>query len=68
MRSHLGIPIRLGGHIVAGIGFASFTKRQAWVDSLITRLMLLGEVFALALARKRADENLAAAIAEIKRL
>ena len=29
---------------------------------------LLGEVFALALARKRAEENLAAALAEIKRL
>jgi len=60
---HLRIPIRVGGHIVAGIGFASFTKRQAWVDSLIIRLKLLGEVFALALARKRAEENLAAALA-----
>ena len=68
LRSHLGIPIRVGGHIIAGIGFASFTKRQAWVDSLITRLKLLGEVFALALARKRAEENLAAALAEIERL
>jgi GAF domain-containing protein len=68
LRSHLGIPIRVGGHIIAGIGFASFTKTQAWVDSLITRLKLLGEVFALALARKRAEENLAAALAEIKRL
>jgi GAF domain-containing protein len=68
LRSHLGIPIRVGGHIVAGIGFASFTKRQAWVDSLITRLKLLGEVFALALARKHAEENLAAALAEIERL
>lgn len=68
LRSHLGIPIRVGGHIIAGIGFASFTKRQAWVGSFITRLKLLGEVFALALARKRAEEKLAAAFAEIKRL
>ena len=68
LRSHLGIPIRVGGHVIGGIGFASFTKKQAWVDSLITRLKLLGEVFVLALARKRADENLTAALAEIKRL
>jgi GAF domain-containing protein len=68
LRSHLGIPIRVGGHIIAAIGFASFTKRQEWVKSVITRLKLLGEVFALALARKRAEENLAAALAEIKRL
>jgi DNA-binding CsgD family transcriptional regulator len=66
LRSHLGIPIRVGGHIIAAIGFASFTKRQEWVKSVITRLKLLGEVFVL--ARKRADENLAAALAEIKRL
>jgi DNA-binding CsgD family transcriptional regulator len=68
LRSHLGIPIRVGGRIIAVIGFASFTKKQAWVKGLIARLKLLGEVFVLALARKRADENLAAALAEIKRL
>ena len=66
LRSHLGIPIRVGGRIIAGIGFASFTKKQAWVDSLIIRLKLLGEVFALALARKRTEEQLAAALDEIK--
>jgi GAF domain-containing protein len=60
LRSHLGIPIRVGGHIIAGIGFASFAKKQTWVKGLIARLKLLGEVFVLALARKRADENLAA--------
>jgi DNA-binding CsgD family transcriptional regulator len=68
LRSHLGIPIRVGGHIMAGIGFASFTKRHDWVKSLIIRLKLLGEVFVLALARKRAEENLATALDEIKRL
>jgi GAF domain-containing protein len=67
LRSHLGIPIRVGGRVIAGIGFASFTKRQAWIDSLIIRLKLLGEVFALALARKRTEEQLAAALEEIKR-
>jgi GAF domain-containing protein len=67
LRSHLGIPIRVGGRIIGGIGFASFTKRQAWVDSLIIRLKLLGEVFALALARKRTEEQHAAALEEIKR-
>ena len=68
LRSHLGIPIRVGGHIIAGIGFASFTKQRTWVKGLIARLKLLGEVFVLSLARKRADENLATALAEIKRL
>jgi DNA-binding CsgD family transcriptional regulator/GAF domain-containing protein len=68
LHSHLGIPIRVGGRIIAGIGFASFTKKQEWVGSLIRRLKLLGEIFALALARKRGDENLTAALAEIVQL
>jgi DNA-binding CsgD family transcriptional regulator len=68
MRSHLGIPVRVGGHIVGGIGFASFKKTQAWAKPLITRVQLLGQVFTLALARKHANENLAAALAEIERL
>jgi len=68
LRSHLGIPIRVGGQIIAGVGFASFTKHHEWVKSLITRLKLLGEVFVLALARKRSQENLVAALAEIQRL
>ena len=51
LRSHLGIPIRVGGRIIAVIGFASFTERQVWVECLIARLKLLGEVFVLSLAR-----------------
>jgi DNA-binding CsgD family transcriptional regulator len=58
----------VGGKIIASIGFASFTKKQEWVGSLIRRLKLLGEIFALALARKRGDENLAAALAEVVHL
>ena len=39
------------------IGFGSFRHYRAWPDALVRRLRLLGDVFANAVARKRAEEN-----------
>src|SRR5450755_272211 len=66
--SHLAIPLRIGGRILGAIAFSAFRKTRAWPDDLITRLKLVGEVFAQALARKREQERLLAAMAEIKAL
>jgi DNA-binding CsgD family transcriptional regulator len=68
LRSKLGIPLRVGGRFVANIGFAAFSTTQTWPDHLIVKLKLLGEAFALALARKRAEEKLTHALAEIEQL
>jgi formate hydrogenlyase transcriptional activator len=62
----LSIPLRIGGRIVGAIAFAAFRETRAWPDDLITRLKLVGEVFAQAIARKREQEKLVAALAEIK--
>jgi formate hydrogenlyase transcriptional activator len=64
--SHLAIPLRIGGHIIGAIAFSAFRETRAWPDDLIARLKLVGEVFAQALARKRDQEKLLAAMAEIK--
>jgi GAF domain-containing protein len=66
--SHIGIPLGVGGNIVGAIGFASFTNARTWPDNFIVRLKLLGEVFALAYARKRVAEELMAALEEIARV
>jgi GAF domain-containing protein len=68
LRSQLGIPLGVGGRIVAGIGFSAFRTTRTWPDHHIIKLKLLGEVLALALARKRAEENLTKALEEIERL
>jgi formate hydrogenlyase transcriptional activator len=68
LRSQLGIPLRVGGHIVGGIAFGAFRETRAWDGDLIARIKLLGEVFAQALARRRAQEKLVTALAEIERL
>jgi formate hydrogenlyase transcriptional activator len=68
LHSHLSIPLRIGGRIVGVIAFAALKETRAWPDDLIARLKLVGEVFAHAVARKREQEKLVAAVAEIKSL
>jgi formate hydrogenlyase transcriptional activator len=68
LRSQIGIPLSVGGRIVGAIGFASFNSSREWPTDLILRLKLFGKVFVQALARRREDEKLAMAMAEIKRL
>jgi formate hydrogenlyase transcriptional activator len=66
--SYLAIPFRIGGRIVGAIAFSARLETRAWPDDFLTRLTLVGEVFAQAIARKREQEKLAAATAEIKAL
>ncbi|THD61922.1 MAG: GAF domain-containing protein [Bradyrhizobium sp.] len=66
--SHLSIPLRIGGRIVGVITFGAVCATRVWPEGLVTRLKLVGEVFAQALARKREQEKLVAAVAEIKLL
>jgi len=66
LRSHLSIPFRIGGRIIGAIAFAAFRETRAWPDDLIARLTLVGEVFAHAVARRREQEKLLGALAEIK--
>jgi two-component system, NarL family, sensor kinase len=60
LKSNLAIPLRVEGTVVGGIGFASFRGYRDWPNDLIQRLRLIGEIFANAVARKRADEALQA--------
>ena len=55
MRSNLSLPLRVGGEVIV-YRFGAFREARTWPD-LIVRLKLMGEVFAQALARKRADEE-----------
>jgi formate hydrogenlyase transcriptional activator len=68
LHSHLSIPFRIGGRVIGAIAFASFTETRSWPDDLIARIKLVGEVFAHAIARKREQEKLKAALSEIKLL
>jgi formate hydrogenlyase transcriptional activator len=68
LHSHLSIPLRVGGRIIGAIAFAAFRETRTWPDDLIARIRLVGEVFAHSIARKREQEKLLAAMAEIRLL
>ena len=68
MKAHLGLPLTVGGRTVAMVGFDAYHAPRQWPHDLIVRLKLVGEVFAQALARSRAELKLASALSEIRRL
>ena len=68
LRSHIGIPMIVGGRITGAIGFSAFHRARAWPAELVARLTILGGVFAELIARSRRDVELVAALAEIGRL
>ena len=68
IKSILFIPAWVGGVVVGSITFVSYGAEVQWPDELIQRLQLLWEIFTNALERKRADQKIQDALAEIKRL
>ena len=58
MRSHLSIPLRVGGRLFGAIGFAAFRDTRAWPAELVGRIKTVGEVLAAALARTRVEAEL----------
>lgn len=68
MKTHASIPLRINGRVFGMIAFASFREARRWPVDLIDRIRLIGEIIAQALERKRADEKLGTALAEVKSL
>ena len=57
-KSNLTIPLSAGGEPPIGaLGFTTRAERE-WPDALIKRLQLVAQIFANALARRRADQAL----------
>ena len=59
VKSNLTIPLSVGGEPPVGaLGFNTLRAERDWPGALVKRLQLVAQVFANALARKRADEAL----------
>ena len=58
IRSLLGIPLVAGEQVLGSLGLASTSARRSWPEGLIQRCRLMADVFASALARKRAEDAL----------
>ena len=55
LRSHLSIPLRIGGRVVGALSFGGLRRAQTWPAEIVTRLKIIGEIFAGAIARARAE-------------
>ena len=58
VKSNLAIPMRVAGQIEGAISFGCLGQERAWPEELVTRVGFLADVFANALAHKRAQEDL----------
>jgi PAS domain S-box-containing protein len=59
VKSNLTVPLSAGGGSPIGaLGFNTTGVERDWPDALVNRLLLIAQVFANALARRRADEAL----------
>ena len=59
VQSNVTVPLSVGGaEPVGALGFNTTRGRREWPDTLVTRLKLVAQILANALARRRADERL----------
>jgi formate hydrogenlyase transcriptional activator len=67
-KSSLVVPFRVGGAVTGGLAIGSFRRHQRWDDWRICRVKDIADIFANAIARKQANEELLKAAAEIRAL
>jgi PAS domain S-box-containing protein len=67
-QSRVAFPLSVSGRLIAGIAFASMQKERTWPEETLSRLQLLAQVFAAAIARKQADIALRTSEERFRRL
>jgi len=67
-QSTVVVPLFSGGLMLGVLTFSAVHERREWHEGLVKHFHCLANVFTSALARKRADESLRQALAEIQRL
>jgi formate hydrogenlyase transcriptional activator len=67
-RSTVVVPLMVDGQVVGVVSFSALRAERQWQPEVVHRLTLMAHVFGGALARKRRDETLRTALAEVERL
>jgi formate hydrogenlyase transcriptional activator len=67
-KSHLAIPLSIGGSSIGALTFSMVRSYRIWPGEFVQQSYLIGEIFANAIARKRSDESLRSSLNEIGEL
>jgi transcriptional regulator with GAF, ATPase, and Fis domain len=67
-RSTVTVPLQAHGAVLGCLSFATTRQARLWPAELLTRLELIAQLFAKALARARTEEQLHTALDDLKRL
>jgi signal transduction histidine kinase len=57
-KSNVMIPIKVGGVVVAAVGFGALYRERSWPPRIVRRLQMVAEIFGYALERKRVTVEL----------
>ena len=57
LRSHLSIPLRVGGRVVGALSFGGLRRARTWPGEVITRLTIIGGMFSSTLVRARSEDE-----------
>lgn len=68
IQSFLILPIQVANSPLCAIGFDSIRTKRIWSEEVISRLRIMGEVFANAIARRHTEKELLTAYEQIKEL
>src|SRR5437773_1839901 len=58
LRSHVALPLIVAGELLGVLGFGTMRRERTWSADLVDRLRRVADIFANALARKRAQEDI----------
>lgn len=67
-KSTFTVPLMVSGRLIGVLTFATVREERHWSPATMNRLTLIAQVFASALARKRADEELRRVVEDNARL
>ncbi len=67
-KSHISVPISLGGPVVGSLSITTSTEYRSWPDAIIPRIRLVGEVFSNSLARAKREMEVKKSSDKIKEL
>ncbi len=65
IRSSAMVPFSVSGFVIGNIGFDTIRSERTWSDQVLSRLSLVGQIFAGALVRQRGWQKMEKALEEI---